>query len=128
MSDMRPKGIPVMLDGVERHILFSLNVIDNIQDQFDLSLEEVIDQLTDKRKSNQTLKLLLKTLLEDEIERKEYAREEHGLKRYTEKELGWLISQENVAEVMLAVLRAYGVSLPELEDDYPNQGGGTVSR
>lgn len=128
MSDMQPRGIPLILDGKERHILFTLNVIDNIQDQFDLSLEDVIDQLTDKRKSNQTLKLLLEALLEDEIERKEFAGEAHGLKHYNSKEIGWLISQENVTEVTLAILRAYGVSLPEPEDDYPNQESGTVNQ
>lgn len=120
MSDLRPKGVPLMLDGEERHLLFTLNVVDGIQDHYDCALEEVIDRLTNKKESAKTLRYLTMALLNDEAERS--GKEEK--KTYTEKEAGWLITQENVLEVTVAVLKAYGLSLPE-PDEYesPNAEG-----
>lgn len=127
MSDLRPTGVPVMLEGVERHLLFTLNAIDRIQDCFDKALYEVIDQLSDDRKFGQTLKAILAILLEDEVERKTHEQGECSLKQYSPEELGWLITQENAWIMMRSVLAAYGVSLPEPEDDSPNQKSGTTN-
>lgn len=120
MSDLRPKGVPVILDGEERYLLFTLNVVDEVQDHYDCALEEVIDKLTDKKQSTKTLRYLTMVLLNDEMER--FGKE--GKKTYTEKEVGWLITQDNVLEVTVAVLKAYGLSLPE-PDEYasPNAEG-----
>lgn len=83
--------------------------------------EEVIDRLTDKKESAKTLRYLMMVLLNDEAERSG----KEGQKTYTEKEVGWLITQDNVLEVTVAVLKAYGLSLPE-PDEFasPNGEGG----
>lgn len=119
MSDLNPKGVPVMLDGEERRLLFTLNVVDEVQDHYGCAIEEVIGRLTDKKESAKTLRYLTTVLLNDEAERSE------GRKAHTEKEVGWLITQDNVLEVTVAVLKAYGLSLPE-PDEYasPNGKGG----
>ncbi len=57
-------------------------------------------------------------LLNDEAERSG----KEGQKQYTEKEVGWLITQDNATEVTLAVLKAYGLSLPE-PDEYASPNG-----
>ena len=57
-------------------------------------------------------------LLNDEAERMP----QEGLKTYTEQETGWLITQENVLEVTMAVLQAYGLSLPE-PDEFASPNG-----
>ncbi len=121
MSDLRPIGRAVMLDGAERHFLFTLNVVDEVQDHYDCSLEEVINKLTDKKESIKALRYLTMALLNDEAERSPQAE----LKTYTEQEAGWLITQENVLDVTMAVLQAYGLSLPE-PDEFasPNGEGG----
>ncbi len=119
MSDLRPKGQVITLGGEERHLLFTLNAIDELQEKFNLSLEETIDLLTDKKKANTTLKTILFVLLEDEADREEFEKKESNLKRYTEKEVGWLISMENIGDVMFSVLKAYGLSLPE-PDEFEN--------
>ena len=128
MSDLRPVGVPVMVDGVERHLLFTLNVIDKLQEHFDKSLEEIIDLLTERKHANKTLKTILIMLLEDEIERIEYEKGACELKRYTDREIGWIITQDNVVDITMAVLKAYGMSLPESEDEFPNMESGTMSR
>lgn len=118
MSDLRPTGVAVAIGGEERHFLFTLNVIDTIQEHYDCSLEEVIDKLTDKRESVKALRYVVMELLNDEAERAD-------LKRYTEQEAGWIVSQENLMEVTLAVLKAYGLSLPEPDEfDSPNVQSG----
>jgi len=118
MSDLNPKGVPVVLDGEEQRLLFTLNVVDEVQDHYGCSLEEVIDRLTDKKESAKTLRYLMMVLLNDEEERSQ----KEGQKPYTEKEVGWIITQDNAIEVTIAVLKAYGLSLPE-PDEYTNGGG-----
>lgn len=115
MSDLRPKGTPVMINGEERNLLFTLNVIDEIQDHYDAPMTEVWDRLTDKRKSDKTIRYLVCTLLNDEVAREK--RNGKDLKSYTEEEVGWAITVKNVNEIMMALLSAYGMSLPEPDED-----------
>lgn len=115
MSDLRPKGYPLMVAGVERHLLFTLNAIDEIQDQLDCSLEDAINKLTDKRESAKTMKCVLSVLLTDEAERTP------GLTGYTPEEIGREIHQGVWQDAVIAVLRAYGLSLPEADEyEHPN--------
>ena len=125
MSDLRPKGVTITIDGTERNLLFTLNVIDEIQDHYDMAMTEVWDKLTDKREAEKTIRYLLCTLLNDEAEREK--RNGRELKNYTEKEVGWIISVDDVDEILSALLKAYGVSLPEPDEDgHPNQKSGQM--
>ena len=127
MSDLRPKGTPVVIDGEERHLLFTLNVIDEIQDHFDAPMSDVWDKLTDKRESEKTIRYLVCTLLNDEAAREQ--RNGKELKSYTEEEVGWAITIGNVNEIMMALLDAYGLSLPEPdEDDAPKAESGQTRK
>ena len=51
MSDMRPSGIAVTVGGVERHVLFTLAVVDEIQSKYGLPVSEVIP-FKDKNNEN----------------------------------------------------------------------------
>ncbi len=125
MSDLRPIGEPINIEGVERHLLFTLNADDALQEHFDCSLEEVIDMLADKRKSTKAMKVILTELLNDEVDRLNYAGTKNELKKYTEQETGWLVSQENITDATIAILKAYGLSLPEADEfDSPNAESG----
>lgn len=124
MSDLKPIGEPLTLDGVERHLLFTLNVVEAVQDHFSCSLEEVINKLTDKKESAGALKHVLMELLNDEAERAKHAGDGPELKKYTEREIGWLITQDNILNVTVGVLRAYGLSLPVPDEfESPNAEG-----
>lgn len=126
MSNLRPIGVPIELEGVERHLLFTLNAIDELQEYYKEDLSRIIDKLTDKEEAVAVLRQLLVVLLNDEAER-EAAFNGNELKRYTIKEIGWLVTLDNQEQILLAVLGAYGLSLPE-GDDNPNMMSGQTSR
>lgn len=119
MSDLRPLGVPIEIDGVERHLLFTLNAIDDIQEHFDKELGQIINDLTSKEESTKTLRYVSMALLNDEAERKD-------LKKYTDKEIGWIITLDNQIEITIKILEAYGISLPkgDEDDEDPNQTSG----
>lgn len=123
MSDLRPTGVPIMIEGVERHLLFTLNADDALQDKLDGSVDGILDLLADRKTATKTLRTVLAVLLEDEAQREKYKDPDSDLKVYTEQELGWIITVQNVQEVILCVLKAYGISLPE-PDEFETQKKG----
>lgn len=123
MSDMRPEGVRMEIDGQERRVLFTLNAVDSIQDRLGVPIGEAIDMLTDPKTANEAYRVILTSLLNDEVERMDFKGMPHSLKAYTEKEVGWIVAETNKYGVLEAILKAYGVSLPEPEEgDPPNQG------
>lgn len=71
MSDLKPRGIPIILDGVERHFLFTLNIIDELQDKYGKNLYEIIEDLTKNEESGHLLREVVTILLNDEVDRTE---------------------------------------------------------
>lgn len=128
MSDLRPRGIPVVLDGVEHRFLFTLNTIDSIQDETDKNMKDIMMDLADEESSNKTLIYLVKTLINHEAERKKRKNPDCALETVTDQEVGDLIGMDNIVEVTAAVLSAYGYSLPKAdEEDDPNRESGQQS-
>ena len=128
MSDLRPRGIPVVLDGVEHRFLFTLNTIDSIQDETDKNMKDIMMDLADEESSNKTLIYLVKTLINHEAEREKRKNPDCALETVTDQEVGDLIGMDNIVEVTAAVLSAYGYSLPKAdEEDDPNWESGQQS-
>lgn len=124
MSDLRPVGIPINIGGEERHLLFTLNAIDEIQTRFDEPVGEVLDRLTDKKVAVDALKGVMTALINDDIRRKKHDKETVQ-EEFTEEEVGWMIHAFNMNEIVIAVLVAYGYSLPEPDEfDSPNMEAG----
>lgn len=128
MSDLRPRGIPVVLDGVEHRFLFTLNTIDSIQDETDKNMKDIMMDLADEESSNKTHIYLVKTLINHEAEREKRKNPDCALETVTDQEVGDLIGMDNIVEVTAAVLSAYGYSLPKAdEEDDPNRESGQQS-
>ena len=128
MSDLRPRGIPVVLDGIEHRFLFTLNTIDSIQDETDKNMKDIMMELADEASSNKTLIYLVKTLINHEAEREKRKNPDCVLETVTDQEVGDLIGMDNIVEVTAAVLSAYGYSLPKAdEEDDPNRESGQQS-
>lgn len=127
MSNLKPRGIPIVLEGEERHFLFTLNTIDEIQDKYDKSMGEIFEELQEEETAMDTLKKIVTVLLNKEAEREKRLKG-RDIPEITEEEVGELIGMDNVGEVVTAVFRAYGYSMPEAEENDPNQESGQQNK
>lgn len=127
MSDLRPRGIPIVLDGVERHLLFTLNIIDELQDKYGKTIHDIIDELTRADVAQHTLRDIVTVLLNDEARREERKGRNEKYPMVTERDVGDMIGMDNYYQITAAILLAYGISLPEPEDEDPNPESGPMS-
>lgn len=126
MGSMKPRGIAITLEEGERHLLFTLNVIDEIQEEYDKTIHEVIIDLAEGEVYDGQLRKLVTILLNDEARRS--AKHDNPMEKVTESEVGDWIGLDNYNDVLEAVLKAYGISLPEVdEDDDPNLKSATTN-
>lgn len=122
MSDLKPQGIKVNFNGVEREFLFTLNAIDAIQNKHDMTVLDVLTEISDRKKMPETIKSIVSILLTDEAERKKWKDPDSTLDTVSEKEAGWMVTADNIDEVTVAILQAYRISIPEPdEDESPNE-------
>ncbi len=128
MSDLRPVGVPITLDGTERHFLFTLNAIDEVQSHYDTDVLNALDNLFDEKKKMEALRFFTSTLLNDEYQREKWKKPDTELKEVSVQQAGWIINVDNIADVTAAILEAYRISLPDQEDEDPNQTSGQQSK
>ena len=101
MSAIKDGRYPVNIGGKERHLLFSLNALDEIQDKFGGydKLAEVFNQ--DNKEWIKNTKWLLALLVNEGAE--------EGEPEVTEKQVGRWIHTGNIVEVKSAILKAFAV-------------------
>ena len=101
MSAIKDGRYPVNIGGKERHLLFSLNALDEIQDKFGGydKLAEVFNQ--DNKDWIKNTKWLLALLVNEGAE--------EGEPEVTEKQVGRWIHTGNIVEVQSAILKAFAV-------------------
>lgn len=129
MSTFKPRGIAVVLNGEERHFLFTLNMIDQIEEKYDKSLIDVIEDVVNDNSSGHLLRDLVVMLLNDEADRNKRLQTGVEYPAVTVEDVGDMIGLDNYYEVLKAFLNAYGISMPETEeDDDPNQKSGQVKK
>lgn len=119
MSDMQPIGTPLtLLDGVERRVLFTLSVVDEVQDKFDLTVPEVFELTGDKKRQSEVTGYLVTTLINHAIKR-ENQLNGTNCKPLTEEYVRDNIDMVILPKIHRAIARSYGYSVPEPdEDDY----------
>ena len=115
MSDLQPRGIAFEVGGVERHFLFTLAAVDEIQAKYELPVSQVITRLADDEQVYQTIAVLTTILINDEIRRTG-----SGEKEVTEQEIKWVLDVPAADRLVGVLLKAYGYALPEDEDQDPN--------
>jgi hypothetical protein len=124
MSDLKPNGVKIQLGNKEYGLRFTLNAIDDIQEQFNISIGGLADLLKDEMSRIRNLKILLAILINEDIE---CVAEENGEKpkRIDERFVGRHIDAGNMRGMMAAIIRAFTDSIPEGdEDDDPNPQSG----
>ena len=105
MSAIKDGRFPIELDK-ERHLLFSLNAIDEMQDKF--GGFDRLDKVLSGKDSIKNIRWLLTVLLNEGAE--------EGEEELTEKQVGRLIHTGNFAEVKNAIFKAFSMgnnSTPE---------------
>ena len=111
MSDLQPRGEPLVLDGREWRLVWTLAVIERVQEHYDSSIGEVILRLADERALPSTVAYLLSELLAED------ARLRGGGPAPTEEDLMRLVDVETLGTAVNAILRSYGISMPEEDDE-----------
>lgn len=99
MSAIKDGRFPIVLDK-ERHLLFSLNAIDEMQDKF--GGFDRLDTVLSGKDSIKNLRWLLTVLLNEGAEDDE--------EPLTEKQVGKLIHTGNFAEVKTAIFKAFSMA------------------
>ena len=117
MSDLQPKGIPVTIDDQDWHFYMTIAAADVIQDHYDLPLQDVMNKLYHERERYSTCAYILSVLTADEVRR-----DKLKVKAPTEKELRDIVDVPAANRYTMSILRAYGISMPEKDedDDDPN--------
>ena len=109
MSDLRPAGVNTKIGEEEHNLLFTLNVIDAVQSEYDQTVGKTLSELSDWRKAPERLRFILKELLNDEEARK------GSFKAYTAVEVGSMITAAEMPELIAAVIASYAGAVPEEE-------------
>lgn len=98
MSAIKDGRLPIVLDK-ERHLLFSLNVIDEMQDKF--GSFDRLDEVLKGKEGIKNLRWLLTLLINEGAN--------EGEEQLTERVVGKMIHTGNFGEVKIAIFRAFAI-------------------
>lgn len=113
MSDLNPKPIIITLGDKDYGLLFDLNVMDDIQDKYDIPISKIFELLDDPKQHLKVVRYVL-TLLINEAADTEIV---------TEKQIGRLINPRNIMPTKIKIAEAFSATLPESGDNDPNPQG-----
>jgi len=120
MSDLQPKGVAIEVGGAERHLLFTIAVVDELQSKYNMPISQVMSLLSDAMQSPNVVADIMLALINDEIRRNRHYHHSDE-KEIPEEEGKWLVEMPRFDEFMGAILLAYMGSIPEAdEDEDPN--------
>lgn len=118
MSDLNPKSNKIKLGNNEYGLRFTLNAIDDIQDHFDITIQELADLFADGKKQIANIRYILTLLINEDID----CRNDDGenIPRVTERFVGRYIDAPNIKNMTASIYGAFTNTLPESDDDSPN--------
>ena len=112
MSDMQPTGTPLtLLDGVDRRVLFTLSVVDEVQSKYDETVPEVFKRTCDLKQQSDVTAFLVATLINHAAKR------EKSKDTVTEEYVKDNIDMIILPKINRAIAKSYGYSVPEPDDD-----------
>ena len=122
MSDMNPDSIKIELNGEEFELSFNINVIDTLQDRFDSTFQDLIEQFDNKRKVIKVVKGILTVMINDSIHHSNFVNKSNKPLK-TEEEIGYMLTFNNLYNVSNALLDGIINSLPKKSeiDDTPSR-------
>ena len=122
MSDLRPKGTKIKLDEKEYGLRFTLNVIDEIQDHFDIPISQIDELFKDEKKQIKALKYIITLLINEDLD---CIADETGIqaKHLKEDYVGRHINLLNAATLVSSIYNSFTSGMPakgEDSDEDPN--------
>lgn len=124
MSDLKPTGDRIRLGKNDYKLLFSLNVVDDVQDKFDTPISELPKLMQDPKKQIKNVLQLLAMLVNEGID---FDNDMDGGKRphIDARFVGRYIDANNVGELKSKILNSMVSGIPKQEDDAdPNPESG----
>ncbi len=122
MSDMNPKPTPIKLGGKEYGLLFTINAIDDIQDRFDIAIENIESLFDDPKIRIKAIRYLLTLLINEGTDWKNDqtgGNEPHVDERF----VGRLITAQNINSITKSIISTFTSGAPESEE-IPNAESG----
>lgn len=119
MSELKTKPVEIKLNNVSYGLSFTINAIDEIQDHYDKSIEDLAEILSDQRKIFSNLRYLLTILINENVD----IQNDNGanLKHVTEKYVGRYINTNNLGEFSNAIFMAFSKGSPQSDEESPNE-------
>lgn len=111
MSDLKPKHTTINLGGKDYGLLFNINAIDAIQDQFDIPISELDALLGSERMAFKALKGITAILINEAIDDAE-----SGEPHITEEFVGRKITASDILRLRSGVFSAFTAGMPTSED------------
>ena len=130
MRELKPTGIEIDIDEKPRKLLFTINAIDELQEEYDLPITEIIAKVfATGEGSKEAYKHLVKiiTVLINNDAEIHNDQSDDKWQPVTERYIGNRLTIDNVGTVSAAMLRAFTRHLPkadEEDDDDPNAMSG----
>jgi hypothetical protein len=128
---LKPVGEEIEFDSKVRHLLFNVNVIDDVQEHFDMYIVDVLNyifEVEDKdvqRKSYDTLSYVLSSLLNEDVRIHNKNNPSDQWEEITEDFIKEEVLTNGNSPVFASlVLKSFNESLPKHEEDDPNQKSG----
>ena len=118
MSELKSKSTKVTLNNVEYGLNFTINAIDEIQDHFDIAIENLGEVLQDARKVFSTVRYIISVLINENID----VQNDAGAKlpHISEKYVGRYLTVDNIPTFSNAILNAFVNGKPESDEESPN--------
>lgn len=122
MSDLNPKGMEIELGGTKYKMLLTINVIDDLQDQFDAPISDILELLDDGRKQFKVIKALLSAMINEGID--EF---DPSCPHVTERLIGRKLDMQELsaADAREKIFGAFAAGMPKMDDEnVPNEQSG----
>ena len=116
MSKLNPRGIPFEINGQEYRFLFTLSVVDEVQELYDAPVSSVIAKMADDREVYDVIANITAIMINDELKRTGSAEKEISVR-----DVKWMIDVPMADKLVKVIMQSYGYSLPDPdEDEDPN--------
>jgi hypothetical protein len=135
MRILKPVGIEIDIDGKDRHLLFNVNVIDELQEHFDLYIGDILNALLDSQDKEKqkafydSIAFILAVLLNEDVRIHNKNNPNDPWEKITEEYLKEeVLTNSTSATITLEILKSFNGTLPKSEEDDPNLKSGKTRK